>query len=101
MPCLLRPMATLAAPPPAMAGIASRATNAPSRGSSSMGPQMVSATRIPAQPISAIILRLAATTQNWHFFEYRITNSAAPRDHDIRRAAVAQQVVGIRIVATE
>src|ERR1700722_5144541 len=57
-PCLARSMATLAAHPPALVGMASTATNCPSGGHCHIGPQKVSSTRIPAQPTSVILLGL-------------------------------------------
>src|SRR5579863_4239257 len=57
-PCLARSMATLAAQPPALVGMASTATNCPSGGHCGMGPQNMSSTRIPAQPTSVTLLML-------------------------------------------
>ena len=59
-------MATLAAQPPAFDGISSSASNSPGRGSRFIGPQNVSATRIPAQPTSAISLTRIAKKQTKH-----------------------------------
>src|SRR6185312_7136377 len=89
-PCRARSMATLAAQPPALAGIPCRTVSSPSAGHAARGPQKVSWTRRPAHPTRGEVLArligsssFAAASENLYALEHGIADDPASDHHEV------------------